>query len=155
MDPQQVRLLQEASEVAIVGATYAARASELIYRHLRKSLETDEEINETIDELMKASSSSCDAPQTNAPGALIPLGPVPLSRCSDPLLHRIEDAYKRMNELERKRYLQHIRTRLEREPPNFHNIGYQDDELRVLEGSFYDLLTLAEENLELKLSDRG
>src|SRR5947207_2070960 len=41
------------SRATALGSTYSARTTELIYRHIRKSLQYDDDINQTIEKIMQ------------------------------------------------------------------------------------------------------
>jgi hypothetical protein len=57
------------SDIPAVGATYTARTTELIYRHLRKLMESDDDINVSIEKIMADTHLSVG----RRTGAMIPL----------------------------------------------------------------------------------
>lgn len=169
--------MQATVNTTLIGATYAARTTELIYRHLRGKLESDDDINEFIADLMEETpsralekhpsipigASSVDITLRVNPVHPNPLTSQPISRLTTPppppppqlsLIQHIEGTFRTLKALEHERYLQHINTRLDQSPPPHGDRGYQDPDLLRVEGWLSDYVGVAEEFLELKLSDR-
>jgi hypothetical protein len=167
--------MQAHTNLPLIGATYAARNTELVYRHLRTNLESDDDINEFVAELMEEKPSRAlqkhpsipiggsrvnllpqDHPVNTSPPATqsvsTPAPPPPPPQLS--LIEHIEETYKNLKDMEYERYFQHINTRLSHAPSRQNDGGYQDPDLLRVEGWLNDYIGVAEEFLELKLSNR-
>jgi hypothetical protein len=168
--------MQAVVNTALIGATFAARNTELIYRHLRGNLESDDDINELVADLMEETPSRAlqkhpsipiggsgvdialrNRPvHPNPPASLPPSGPAtsppPPPQLS--LIEHIEETYKNLKDMEYERYLNHINERLDLVPHPQGANGYQDPDLLGVEGWLSDYVGVAEEFLELNLSNR-
>lgn len=156
------------SELPLIGSTFAARATEDIYQHLREDMEKDDEIHAYVKKLMEEGPSRAlqmrpsfnRGSQTHLPLQSIVVIPSGSPRHPGPqssLFHHIQVAYDNFKYLEYKEYLKHINARLEleRRPPGEPTEEYfGDTELRRVEGWLQDYVGVAEKYLKLKLDKR-
>lgn len=142
----------------LIGATYAAQMTERIYKHLRNQLESDDDIYEEIDEIMKKSPSvlkggpqSLKTKDGRGTGTLRTLAGN--AAPNDSLFEHIERHYNDLNDITYQRFLKNARHRLQRRTTQ-QKIGYEDKDISFAQGELDDKVKLAEKQLELRLSDR-
>jgi hypothetical protein len=143
----------------LIGSTYAARMTEHIYSHLRGRLDSDEEIHEILDKIMKTPPSDLQRGRMGSKTVMRP-NPLPvigLPRMkigpNDPLFHHIKEDYNELNRITREKYLQNIRRRLGRANSQ-QKIGFQDQDINRAQGALHDNIKLAKKQLKLRLSNR-
>jgi hypothetical protein len=129
--------------------------TEHIYSHLRGRLDSDEEIHEILDKIMKT------PPRDLQGGPIAVMWSIPLLvigisgrklGANDPLLDHIKDGYNELNRITREKYLQNIRRRLGR-ANSPQKIGFQDQDIIRAQGVLDDNIELATSQLKLRLSN--
>jgi hypothetical protein len=125
-----------------ISSTYTARTNELIYRHLRTQLDSDDDIKEIIIKIMNR-----PAPRI---GYQI-LGD--LMNTSKTLFGQIEYWYDEWKRLEFERYLVHIRNRFEKVQGEDQGHGLQDPEFRMAEFWLGHYVGVAEGQLQQDQDD--
>jgi hypothetical protein len=131
--------------------------TEHIYSHLRGRLDSDEEIHEILDKIMKTPPRDLQGgPIASGVMRSIPLLAIGIPArklgANDPLLDHIKDDYNELNRITREKYLQNIRRRLGR-ANSPQKIGFQDQDINRAQGVLDDNIKLAKSQLKLRLSN--
>jgi hypothetical protein len=114
----------------VIGSVYSARTSELIYRHQRSQLESDDDITSSITRIVEQRIQG------------------------DTLLRQIQTRYERLKTLKFQQYLRHIRARFERIPGQGDGDEPLDPHIHVAEMMLTHYVGLVEQLLTLDLADR-
>jgi len=118
----------------VIGSVYSARTNELIYRHQRSQLESDDDILSSITRIMDQSWPHFGGSNTR--------------------LERIRRWYEQMKDRKFQQYLRHINTRLERIPGQDQGNEPDDPDILAAENMLTFHLGLVEQLLTEELADR-
>ncbi len=132
-------------DLPIIGATCASRIAELVYRHLRRELRTDEDMNEEVREIMERKYFG-NPGQRNGKNILG-------TGNSNTLFDNIDKTYNTLREKEDQMYLQRISDITFRDK---RDEGPRDREtiIKSLKAALNDLLQEAEQSLRERTSSR-